>query len=237
VIGWSLLGLTFSVTPWSAHAQEALIRKNLADRLPQIQKIDEVNKTQIQGVYEVRINGNEIVYTDIEANYLIQGAIIDLKQRRNLTDERLEKLNAIHFDDLPLKDALITVRGNGKRKVVVFADPNCGYCKRFERDLEKVSDTTVYTFLYPILSPDSNEKSKNIWCAKDKSKAWLDWMTKGQPAGTAATSCDTQAVLRNVELGRKFKINGVPTLIFADGTRVPGAINTAQLEKLLSESR
>jgi thiol:disulfide interchange protein DsbC len=220
-------------------AQEATIRKNLEERLPQIQKIDEINKSQVNGVYEVRVNGTEILYTDSEANYLFQGSLIDLRQRRNLTDERIEKLTAISFTDLPLKDAVVEVRGNGKRKVAVFADPNCGFCKRFERDLEKVGDLTVYTFLYPILGADSTEKSKNIWCAKDKAKAWQGWMLKNQtpPAlsATAAANCDNSAVLRNVELGRKLKITGTPTLVFADGVRVPGAINTAQIEKMLSD--
>ena len=220
-------------------AQEATIRKNLEERLPQIQKIDEINKSQVNGVYEVRVNGTEILYTDSEANYLFQGSLIDLRQRRNLTDERIEKLTAISFTDLPLKDAVVEVRGNGKRKVAVFADPNCGFCKRFERDLEKVGDLTVYTFLYPILGADSNEKSKNIWCAKDKAKAWQGWMLKNQTptalSAAAAANCDNSAVLRNVELGRKLKITGTPTLVFADGVRVPGAINTAQIEKMLSD--
>jgi thiol:disulfide interchange protein DsbC len=216
-------------------AQEATIRKNLEERLPQIQKIDEINKTQVNGVFEVRVNGTEILYTDSEANYLFQGSLIDLRQRRNLTDERIEKLTAVSFDDLPLKDSVVVVRGNGKRKVAVFADPNCGFCKRFERDLEKVGDLTVYTFLYPILGADSTEKSKNVWCAKDKAKAWQGLMLKGQAAPAAPAGCDSSVVLRNVELGRKLKITGTPTLVFADGMRVPGAINTAQIEKMLSD--
>ena len=237
LIKWMVgMCLVASSASW---AQEATIRKNLEERLPQIQKIDEINKSQVNGMYEVRVNGTEILYTDSEANYLFQGSLIDLRQRRNLTDERIEKLTAISFTDLPLKDAVVEVRGNGKRKVAVFADPNCGFCKRFERDLEKVGDLTVYTFLYPILGADSNEKSKNIWCAKDKAKAWQGWMLKNQtpPAlsAAAAANCDNSAVLRNVELGRKLKITGTPTLVFADGVRVPGAINTAQIEKMLSD--
>ena len=155
----------------AATAQEASIRKNIAERLPQLPKIDEISKAPLPGLYEIRVNGTDIFYTDAEANYLIQGNLIDLRQRRNLTEERLEKLTAVSFDALPLKDAFTVVRGNGKRKLAVFEDPNCGYCKRFERDLEKVNNVTVYTFLYPILSPDSTEKSKHIWCAKDKAKA------------------------------------------------------------------
>ncbi|MES2955355.1 MAG: DsbC family protein, partial [Pseudomonadota bacterium] len=165
----------------AAVAQEAVIRKNLADRLPSLPPIEEVSKAPMSGLYEIRVNGNDIFYTDAEGNFLIQGNLIDTKQRRNLTEERVDKLNAVAFDALPLKDAFTLVRGNGKRKLAVFEDPNCGYCKRFERDMQKVTDVTVYMFLYPILSPDSAEKSKNIWCAKDKGKAWQDLMVRDQP--------------------------------------------------------
>jgi thiol:disulfide interchange protein DsbC len=155
------------VASLSVAAQEAAIRKNLGERLPQLEKIDEVSKSPMPGLYELRVNGTEIFYTDAEGNFLIQGNLIDTRQRRNLTEERVDKLMAIGFDSLPMKDAFTIVRGNGKRKMAVFGDPNCGYCKRFERDLQKVDNVTIHMFLYPILSADSNEKSRNIWCAKD----------------------------------------------------------------------
>ena len=218
-----------------ASAQEATLRKNLAERLPQLQKIEEVSRTPIPGLFEVRVNGTDIFYTDAEGNYLIQGSLIDTKQRRNLTEERVDKLTAISFDALPFKDAFTIVRGNGKRKLTVFEDPNCGYCKRFERDLQKVDNITIYMFLYPILSADSTEKSKHIWCAKDKAKAWQDWMVRDKPAAVA--SCDSTALDRNVEIGHKHKINGTPTLIFSNGTRVPGAIASAEVEKYLADSK
>jgi thiol:disulfide interchange protein DsbC len=218
-----------------AAAQEATIRKNLAERLPQLQAIDEISKSPMAGLYEVRVNGSEIYYTDAEANFLLQGSLIDTKQRRNLTEERVDKLTAINFDALPLKDAFTIVRGNGKRRLAVFEDPNCGYCKRFERDLQKVNNVTVHMFLYPILSADSTEKSKNIWCAKDRVKAWQDWMVRDQTP--PAASCDAAAIARNLELGRKFKITGTPTLVFADGSRVPGAIGAAEVEKRLGEPK
>ncbi len=224
---------TLALLCLSATAQEATIRKNLAERVPQLQKIDEISKTPLANLYEVRVNGTEIFYTDAEANFLIQGQIIDTRQHRNLTEERIDKLTAVSFDSLPFKDAFTIVRGNGKRKLVVFEDPNCGYCKRFERDLKKVSNVTIHTFLYPILSPDSTEKSKNIWCAKDKAKSWQDWMLREQTPANA--NCDSAAIARNVELGKKHKITGTPTLIFADGSRVPGAINTQQIEKYLTD--
>jgi len=228
----TLLASILALACLAATAQEATIRKNIAERLPQLKQIDEISATAVPGLYEIRVNGAEIFYTDTEANYLIEGNLIDLRQRRNLTEERVAKLTAVNFDALPLKDAFTVVRGNGKRKLAVFEDPNCGYCKRFERDLEKVDNVTIHTFLYPVLGPGSLEKSKHIWCAKDKAKAWQDWMVREQ--SPAAASCDVSAITRNVELGRKHKITGTPTLIFADGSRVPGAINAQQIEKHLS---
>jgi thiol:disulfide interchange protein DsbC len=217
-----------------AQAQEATIRKNLGERIPQLQKIDEVSRTPINGIWEVRV-GTEILYTDSEGNYLIQGSLIDAKQRRNLTEERVEKLSAIDFDALPVKDAFTIVRGNGKRKMAVFEDPNCGYCKRFERDMQKVDNVTIHMFLYPILGGDSPDKSRNIWCAKDKGKAWQDQMLREQPAASA--SCDTAAIARNLEFGKKHRISGTPTLFFTDGSRVPGAVNAAQVEKFLADAK
>jgi len=217
-----------------AHAQEATIRKNLAERVPQLARIDEISKTPMANLYEVRI-GTDILYTDSEGSFLIQGSLIDTRQKRNLTEERTEKLLAVDFDTLPLKDAFTIVRGNGKRKLAVFEDPNCGYCKRFERDLQKVDNVTVYMFLYPILSQDSTEKSRAVWCAKDKGKAWLDMMVRDVNAPPA--SCDTAAIARNLEFGKKHKITGTPTLFFADGSRVPGAIAAAQVEKFLAEAK
>ena len=231
----TVFALAALVAATGAPAQEAAIRKNLTERIPQLQKIDEVSKSAMPGLYEIRVNGTEIYYTDSEGNFLLQGNLIDTRQRRNLTEERVDKLTAISFDALPLKDAFTIVRGNGKRKLAVFEDPNCGYCKRFERDLQKVDNVTIHMFLYPILSADSNEKSKNIWCTKDRAKAWQDWMVRDKAAATA--SCDISAIERNVEIGRKHKITGTPTLIFADGTRVPGAITAAQVEKYLTDAK
>ncbi len=216
-------------------AQEATIRKNLQERLPVFSKIDEVRKTPMNGLFEIRVNDRDIFYTDAEGNFLIQGNLIDTKAKRNLTEERVEKLSAIDFDALPLKDAFTVVRGNGKRKLAVFADPNCGFCKRLERDLEKVNDVTIHNFLIPVLGPDSAEKSKNIWCAKDKGKAWLDWMIRDQAAAKA--SCDTAALERNLDFSKKHKITGTPTLFFANGSRVPGAINAQQIEKFLADAK
>ena len=216
----------------SAQAQEAAIRKNLTERLPNIPKIDEVSKTPMAGLYEVRM-GSDIMYSDAEGNFLIQGQLIDIRQRRNLTEERVEKLSAVPFEQLPLKNTFSQVRGNGKRKLVVFADPNCGFCKRFEKDLQKLDNVTIQHVLYPILGEDSKIKSKNIWCAKDKAKVWNDWMINGTTP--PAASCDTAAIEANVEFGKKHRITGTPTLFFADGTRVVGAVPLAQIENQLAQ--
>jgi thiol:disulfide interchange protein DsbC len=226
------LALTFS-SGW-AQGQEAAIRKALSERLPQMPKIEEVTATPLPGIYELRLNNNEIYYSDAAGNYLIQGNLIDTKTKRNLTEEREAKLNAIDFNLLPLKDAITIVHGNGKRKLAVFEDPNCGFCKRFERDLAKVDNVTVYLFLFPVLGPNSTEKSRNVWCAKDRAAAWKDMMT--MDVAPAAAQCNTAAIDRNLEFGRKYKITGTPTLVAQDGTRVPGAIKTEQIEKLLADA-
>ena len=231
-----LAALTLSLGV-AALAQDAVIRKNLAERIPQFKSIDEVSKSPLPGLFEVRINGTDIFYTDAEGNFLIQGSMIDTRQRRNLTEERVAKLSAVSLDALPTKDAITMVRGSGKRKLAIFEDPNCGYCKRLERDLEKIDNVTIHMFLYPILGADSVEKSKNIWCAKDRAKAWTDWMMREKvPAATVTPACDVAAITRNVDLGRKHKINGTPTLFFADGSRVPGAISASDLEKYLGNA-
>ena len=214
-------------------AVDATLRKNLGERIPNAGKIDEVRGTPMPGIYEIRV-GTELFYADAEGNYLLNGQMIDTRQKRNLTEERQEKLLAIDFDSLPAKDAFTVVRGNGKRKLAVFQDPNCGYCKRFERDLQKVDNVTVYMYLYPILGPDSTDKSRNIWCAKDKAKAWADWMVRNEAAPKAEGSCDAAALARNVEFGKKHRITGTPTLVFVDGSRVPGAIAAADVEKMLA---
>jgi thiol:disulfide interchange protein DsbC len=219
----------------AAFADEAAIRKNISERVPNFPKIDEVTKTAIPGLYEIRV-GTDILYTDEEGNHIIEGQMIETRTRTNLTEQRVAKLTAIDFKTLPLKDALVWKQGTGERKLVVFADPNCGYCKKFERDLQTVKDVTVYTFLYPILGPDSSEKSKQIWCAKDNIKVWRDWMIKGTPIAESAT-CDASALARNVALGRKHRITGTPGLVYEDGKMQPGAVGAEAVERQLVLSR
>jgi thiol:disulfide interchange protein DsbC len=217
----------------AAHAQEAAIRKALAERIPKLPKIDEIRPSPIAGLFEVRYGGTEIIYSDAKGEYLIQGALIDTKTMANLTDERIDKLTAVTFDALPLKDAFTIKQGSGARKIAVFVDPNCGYCKRFERDLAGIKDVTVYTFLLPILGPDSNLKSRDIWCSKDAAKAWRAWMLDGVAPARTMGNCDSAALERNVEFAGKYRINGTPALFFEDGTRKPGALPAAEVERLL----
>jgi len=219
-----------------AVADETAIRKSIAERLPDFPKIDEVSKTPIPGIYELRI-GTEVLYTDEQGNHLIEGSLIDTKTRANLTEARVSKLTAIDFSKLPLKDAIVWKQGTGARKLVVFADPNCGYCKKFEKEMQQVKDVTVYTFLYPILGGDSPDKSRDIWCAKDNGTVWREWMIRGTAPVRSMGQCDTSALQRNVALGKKYRVNGTPALVFEDGKRVPGALPPDQVEKQLLVSR
>ena len=232
LIKTTLLAVLAAVS-FSAVAQEAVIRKNLAARLPNLPTIDEVKKTPMPGLYEIRVNESDVYYTDAKGDFLIQGSLIDTKARVDLTEQRVNQLSAVAFSELPLKDSFTIVRGKGERKLVVFEDPNCGYCKRFERDLAKIDNVTVHVLLYPILSPDSAEKSRNIWCAKEPGKTFEDWMV-GDVMPPAA-NCDTAPISRNLAFGKKARITGTPTMFFADGTRVPGAIPADRVEKLLSQ--
>ena len=220
-------------TPAGRLTTETIIKRTLEGRLGGA-KIDTVSKTPYLGLYEVRL-GSEILYTDEKMSYIFSGNVIDAKTMQNLTEKRLRELSAIKWGDLPLRDAFKTVRGNGKRVLAVFSDPNCPYCKRFEKDLAKIDDITIYTFLYPILSQDSHDKSKAVWCSADKVKAWDELMLNAQVPASAAANCDTP-IERNLELGRKYRVSGTPTLVFANGERVPGAIPAERLEKLLAQN-
>ena len=235
----TLAGLALAGICLLATAQEAVIRKNLVARLPNFPKIEEVSKTPMPGLYELRVNGSDLLYTDATGSFIIEGgSLIEVASRRNLTEARVNKLTAVAFNTLPLKDAFTIVRGNGKRQLAVFEDPNCGYCKQFERDLQKIDNVTIHMFLYPILGADSGEKSKNIWCAKEPGKTWQDWMVRDQKIAAVqlGAPCDSTAINRNIAFGQKYKFNGTPTLIFADGSRAPGALPADEVEKLLRKA-
>lgn len=208
--------------------QEASVKKLIEPRIGDGAKVDSVTKTPYSGLFEVRI-GSDIVYTDEKAQYLFVGRVLDAKTYQDYTKARVDEISKIKFSDLPLASAMKTVKGNGKRVIAVFADPNCGYCKRFEQTLQGMDNVTVYTFLYNILSEDSAVKAKNIWCSADRVKTWEDWMLNSKAAAAAPANCTTPNE-KVFELGRKLKITGTPTIFFADGTRVPGAIDAKGLE-------
>ncbi len=213
-----------------AGASEATVKAALQKKYPDI-AVESVVKTPLAGIYEVFANG-QLIYADEKAAYLFTNAsLIDTDRKVNLTEERMNRLTAIRFDQLPLDLAFKRVKGKGTRKLAYFADPNCGYCKRFEQDLAKINDVTLYVFLYPVLGPDSLEKSKSIWCSKDRVKAWNDQLVNGI-APTAAGTCDTP-IEKILAFGRQKNISGTPTMFFADGQRVPGAIPGDQIEQHL----
>src|SRR3569623_64577 len=222
LLGWAALS-THAETP-----QETAIRKAIAPRLGDGATIDSVTKTPYAGLYEVRVGG-DIFYTDAQAKYLFIGRVLDAKTTEDYTKARVDEINRIKFSELPLDLALKTVKGNGKRVIAVFEDPNCGYWKRFRQTLQQVDNLTVYTFMYNILAEDSAVKSKNIWCTADRNKAWDDWMLNGKAAPAAPESCATPND-KVYALGRKLKITGTPTVFFADGSRIPGAVDVKGLE-------
>jgi len=221
-----------SITTFSlpCFADEASVKKAIESRLGA--KVTSVTKSPYLGLYEVYADG-QILYTDDKVSAILAGTLIDGKTLKNVTAERMQKLTAIKFSDLPIELAVKQVRGDGKRVLASFEDPNCGYCKKLAKDMNKLDNVTIYTFLLPILSPDSLEKSNQIWCSSDKAKAWNDWMQDGK-APSAKGDCDTSAVQKTIELGRRLVINGTPTLFFADGERIPGAVPLAQIEQKLA---
>ena len=216
----------------SAQANEAVIRKSLLQSFPGA-KIASVTKTPYSGLFEVYLDG-QLIYVDANGQYVISGDVIDLKNRKNLTQARLNQLQAVKWDTLPLNNALKTVKGKGERKLVVFSDVDCPFCRKFEAELAKVDNITVYTFLYPIegLHPKAVQASKQIWCAPDRNKAWDDYITRGTLPNNDG-KCDNP-VDETIALGSKLRVSGTPTLVFANGQRVPGMVPAAQLERLLA---
>lgn len=215
----------------TAHADEASVKKAMEAKIGD--KVSSVTKSPYLGLYEVFVNG-QVLYTDEKVTAFIAGTLIDAKTMKNVTAERMQKLTAIKFSELPLDLAVKQVRGDGKRVLATFEDPNCGFCKKLAKDLSKLDNVTIYTFLMPILSPDSQHKSNQIWCSADKAKVWNDWMQENK-APNGKGDCDVSAVQKSLEIGRKLGITGTPTLFFADGERVPGAVPLDQIEKKFAQ--
>jgi len=232
----SLITLSMLALSQFAVADEASLKKAVEAAYPKF-KVQSVVKTPYAGLYEVFMGG-QIIYTDEKLTFLIaEGRLVDPKSKKDVTGERLEELTKIDFNSLPLEKAIKVVKGNGSRKLVVFSDVDCPYCKQLERkELSNISDVTIYTFLYPIdqLHPDAANKSKTIWCSSNRTKAWNDWIINNQLPSSAG-NCEVP--LEQVgELARKIGVTSTPTLIFSDGRRVMGAQPYKEIEKYLQSA-
>lgn len=216
-------------------AQVQALASKLSQRLQDLPPIQSARTTPWAGLIELRA-GDNIFYTDANGDHLIVGQLIDTRNQRNLTEERLEDINRIEFANLPLRDAVVWKQGTGARKVAVFSDPNCGYCKRLEREFQSMKDITVYTFMVPVLGPDSRAKSEAIWCMKDRTEAWLGWMLRGVQPQRSLGQC-VNPIDRNAALSQRLRVRGTPAIFFEDGTRLPGYAAAAQLEQRLDRAR
>ena len=211
------------------------ICKAIEPRIGVLLSADKVSKSPYGGLYEVD-TPRGLVYTDASGSFLLVNSLfIDTKSGRNLSDEHLQKLGAFKFSDLPLKDAIKTVRGNGARVLVTVEDPNCGYCKKLAGELAKIDNVTIYTFLYPILAADSAKQSNEIWCASNRSQAWNEYMMTGKPLPEKA-DCETP-IQRNVALAQKLRIMGTPAILFQSGERIPGYAPAEQIEQRLASKK
>ena len=233
----SLLGLVLSVLAVISTAGIAA-GDNMDEKVRSVQKrfLERFDKTAITavrptpyGLFEVQL-GMDIVYTDEQVSFVLDGTLIDAKTRRDITKERLDVLSQIPFDQLPLELAIKQVHGQGTRKVAIFEDPNCGYCKQLRQAINGIDNVTVYTFPYPILSEDSTQKVKDIWCSADPAAAWEEWMLKGLKPTKGKCKVPIDQMLA---LGKKLMIRGTPGILFADGGRVGGAIPMDEFEKRL----
>jgi thiol:disulfide interchange protein DsbC len=210
------------------------LKATLQARLPEVE-IKSIAKAPIPGLYEVNL-GSQMLYSDATGDYVIAGDLVDTKTRSNLSEAHLADLNKVDFASLPLDRAVKVVKGNGSRRMAVFSDPNCPYCKQLETTLKSIDNVTVYTFLYPVLSPDSVTKSKAIWCSTDRAKAWEAWMVDHRPPASAASNCDTTVLDKNLALGHGLNVTGTPTIILADGRRLPGAVSADELNGALARA-
>ncbi|MDQ6680033.1 MAG: DsbC family protein [Pseudomonadota bacterium] len=224
----STAALAVAALATSAHADEQAVRATLAATFPQT-PIESFASTP-SGLFEATVEGRVYYITD-DGRYILGGPLIDTKTRVNLTAARLERVNAIAWDKLPLDLAIKRVKGTGARRIAIFEDPDCPYCKVLERTLTEIDDVTIYVLLYPIASlhPQANDRSKAIWCAKDRGKAWDEALRSGVvPAGTP--SCETP-IAKLAEFAQRHRVNGTPTIFLSDGRRVVGSVPKAELEQ------
>lgn len=214
-----------SVPTTKQSATEIAIKKALGSRA----NIDSVSKTPYSGLYEVRI-GNEIIYTDEKAQYIFTGNILNSSASVNYTQQRIDEFNRVNFSELPLSLAIKTVKGDGKRIIATFEDPNCGPCKQLRKNLHELDNITIYTFMYNVIAETSAGMAKNIWCASNREKAWDQWMLNAVAPAATPASCVFQNE-KILALGEKLNIRGTPAIIFADGSRAPGVMSATMLDE------
>lgn len=220
----------------SVFADEASLRKAIESSYPKVH-VGEITKTPYAGLYEVIVNG-QIIYTDEKFSFLIvDGGLIDTKTKIDVTKERMAELMKIDFSALPFGQAIKVVQGNGARKIAVFSDPDCPFCKRLEQqELVRLDNVTIYTFLYPLeqLHPDAVRKSRLIWCAPDRAKAWQNWVLNNQLPKSSA-DCETP-IEKIAELGKSLGVNSTPTIFLSNGRRIQGAYPANELDRLMNEA-
>lgn len=233
-----LLLIAAAVLSSAVLADDASLRRTLESKL-RVQ-IDAIEPAPVPGLYEVRFRtqqGVQVLYVDASGNYVIQGNIYDLRADRDLTEERLRKLNAIKFESLPLDLAVKIQRGDGKRVLAMFSDPYCPACRQFERSLAQVDNVTIYVFMYPVIRPENTDHSRMVWCSPDRAKAWLELAAAPKPkVPNAAKSCG-DPVDKVLKLGRSLAVTSTPTLILANGERVSGGLSPEDLKDLLDKGR
>jgi thiol:disulfide interchange protein DsbC len=221
-----------------AAADEAKIRRVVEAALGGV-RIEGIQPAPLPGFFEVRFTtreGPQIVYTDPEASFILEGSLYDTRNKRNLTEDRLRKLSAISFDSLPLDLAVKVQRGNGKRVLAMFSDPYCPACRQFEQALAQVDDITIYYFMYPVIRPELADHSRAVWCSPDRARAWLELAARPKPrVPVADASCDSP-IERVLALGKSLRVSSTPTLFFANGERLRGGLPAAQLRDVLDNS-
>ncbi|HEY1289282.1 MAG TPA: DsbC family protein [Burkholderiales bacterium] len=223
----------------AALADEASLRRTLEPKLGV--PIDGIEPGPVPGLFEVRYRssqGVQVIYVDATGNYVIQGRIFDSRADfRDLTEERLRKLNAIKFESLPLDLAVKIQRGDGKRVLAMFSDPYCPACRQFERSLAQVDNVTIYVFMYPVIRPENIDHSRMVWCSADRAKAWLELAAAPKPKVPNAPKSCGDPVDKVLKLGRSLAVNSTPTLVLANGERVSGGLAPEDLKELLDQPR
>jgi thiol:disulfide interchange protein DsbC len=241
-----VLAATLALAGARAWSDDAAIRRSWNQQHPKGPAIDEISKTPIAGLFELRV-GADLVYSDDQGNYLIypsrdvgdgrlpDGHLMDTRNKADLTEQRLTKIMEREVPKLPYADALVFKQGNGSRRMVVFEDPNCHYCKDAERNFMQLKDVTIYTFLIPILGEDSVAKARTIWCSRNNAQAWRTWMLEGVMPPRPMGRCDLAVLDRNLDLAARHHLNYTPAIIFDDGSRFAGNADVERLGKRLDD--